>query len=47
MKTLSLYDKQTEPIVLRQDLVKDNHGVGYYGSKLKENLSTLPLCLKN
>ena len=35
MKSLSRYDEREDPVVLRQDFVKEHSGVGYYGAKLK------------
>ena len=36
MKTLSQYERNIEPKILRDDLVKDNRGIAYNGSKLRE-----------
>ena len=35
MNSLSHYEKSKEPVVLRQDYIKNGKGVGYYGSKMK------------
>lgn len=35
MNNLSHYEKAKEPVVLRQDYIKNNQGVGYNGSKMK------------
>ena len=32
MNNLSHYEKAKEPVVLRQDYLKNHMGVGYYGS---------------
>ena len=39
MKNLSYYDKYEEPIVLRQDMIRNSRGVGYYGSKMRDKES--------
>ena len=36
MNSLSHYEKQKEPVLLRHDYVKGHQGTGYLGSKLKE-----------
>lgn len=36
MNTLSHYERFSEPILIRKDYVKDHHGLGYHGSKLRD-----------
>jgi hypothetical protein len=36
MKTLGKYEKQDDPVLLRNDFVKDHSGFAYGGSKMKE-----------